>query len=105
MDNWNRNDENEYRGVSAQRRNRRRTDPAVRLETAGEPDTEAPIDYSVFMRPQTAEKPEAQAEPDMPAEYGIPEEPAVPAEPGIPAEPESPVKPEIPAEPKNTTEV
>ena len=93
MDNWNRNNENEYTGVSAQRRNRRRTAPVDGLPESN-PD--------LYRRPAEPEEP---AEPEVPAETEVPAEPAEltgPEEPAMPEETEKPetfAEPDVPAEP------
>ena len=87
MDKWNRDNENEYTGVTAQRRNRRR------MADADE-------------QPAVPEQPLVPEEPKVPAEPSVPEEPAVPAEPEIPeapAVPEEPVFPEVPEEQEEPT--
>ena len=78
MDNWNRNDENEYTGMTAQRRNRRRSETneeqiAMRLD---------PVD------PVKEE----------PAAFEAAEEPVITEAPAEPAEPEQEIKPEAPEE-------
>ncbi len=82
MDNWNRNNQDAYTGITAQRRNRRRT--------AGQPEpvkTGEPADRTAYMRPEEpaetedfteAVKPEEPEEVLPPAEE--PEEPAAPEE-------------------------
>ena len=85
MDNWNRNNENEYTGVTAQRRNRRRAG----AET-GNPEPAVPAEAEVsaeFAVPAEPEKP-AVTEPETSAE-SLAENPAV----------ETPAKEEAPAEP------
>ena len=99
MDNWNSNDQDEYTGITAQRRNRRRADAS---EKAGEP-----VQPDVFDMPaveeepagtETAEAPEAPAEPEAAEAPEAPEAPEVPEETGEQAEPEEAGKPETPAE-------
>ena len=90
MDRWNRKDQNEYTGITAQRRNRRRTGTEpVRPEKAQGtvPRAETP-DLSVWMRPVTPRKPEEPREPETAMDPEIPAEPEMPAEPEIPMEPE-----------------
>ena len=104
MDKWNRKDQNEYTGITAQRRNRRRTggEPAQRPEMPPRP---VPRDYSAWRRPVTPVKAEESAEPEelpeteVPAEYTAPEEPTGPAVPEEPTEPAEEEKPEKTAEP------
>ena len=131
MDNWNRNDENEYTGMTAQRRNRRRIetngeqpaarpDPAVPAEEdrmgewaeAGIPDVftmpEKPEEKEEPAASEAADEPvitEGPAEPEEPAE-AEPDEKAEPAEEPEKAEaPEEPRKPEAPAAEKEEAPV
>ena len=100
MDEWNRNDQNEYKGVNAQRRNRRRVDPANRPDVIGEPDTEAPFEYETPAKreiPETPVKPEEfedTAEPDSPEELESLTETEASVKSAVPAEPDTPEKPE-----------
>ena len=113
MDNWNRNDRDEYTGVTAQRRNRRRTNPeqarpenpagaAAGPEKRGPSAHEAsggtgvPEDYKRYMRPETPADPDGEAA----AEPAGPEESARPAVTEKPAEPEKPAESEESAEPQ-----
>ena len=104
MDNWNRKDQREYTGITAQRRNRRRPGTEPAQPGAGQ---EAP-DLSAWRRPAAPAKP---AEP-VKAEEPVKEEPAIPAEPvkrvatfrSAYERPAAPVKAEEPVEPVNTEE-
>ena len=80
-------------GVNAQRRNRRRIDPATRPEVIGEPDTEAPFEFEISVKPENAEASVKQEEP------AVFTEPAVPSEPEEPGEEEASAEPATPAEP------
>ena len=110
MANWNRNDQNAYTGISAQRRNRHKTgaDPVA-------PD-------SPYRRPVMPERPQFAAggnfrsaedrtvktgvspesviysRPELFADPEMPDEPAAPAEPETEAEPEQSGEPELSAE-------
>ena len=94
MDNWNRNDQNEYTGVTAQRRNRRRTEPAAeQTEPAARP---APTEPAGLSEPAEQKESAAPAVPDEPTAPHAPVSPAgteasdtaaVHEEPEIPAEP------------------
>ena len=92
MDEWNRNGQNQYTGVTVQRRNRRRSEPAeAQAAVKPEPSAdEAPL--------QTGE-PAAAIETDVPA---VPETPAEAETARIPEEPDGSGNtegPDIPAEP------
>ncbi len=116
MDNWNSNHENEYTGMTAQRRNRRRSEPAggqiegqigMRLDPVV-PDEDDRIEElaetaipGVFsMRPETdaAKEPEEPKEAAATAEPVGTEEPVITMEPITDDEPETPAEPEAPAE-------
>ena len=93
MDNWNRNDENEYNGVSAQRRNRRRMNTA---DNAPEKDPEGPAvpaETEVPAEPETPEKRETPEETEGTEEPKTAEEPETPSEPVVQG-PDSRVPPE-----------
>ena len=94
MDNWNRKDQNEYTGITAQRRNRRRTGTGAEPAKPEMPPRAETPDLSVWKRPVT---PEASAEPEAPVKPEIPEEPEIPAAPEAAEEPE---KTALPAEPE-----
>ena len=98
MDNWNRNDENEYTGMTAQRRNRRRSETneeqiAMRLDPV-DPVKEEPAAFEAAEEPVITEAPAEPAEPEQEIKPEAPEE-AVKTE-----EPEKAEKPEAPDEPK-----
>ena len=86
MDNWNHNYQNEYTGITAQRRNRRRTGTG---SVQPEP-VKAEPDLSAWRRPVPV------AEPEEPVKPEVPEEPETPAEPEIPVTPEITAGPETP---------
>ena len=94
MDNWNRKDQNEYTGITAQRRNRRRTGTGAEPAKPEMPPRAETPDLSVWKRPVT---PEASAEPETPVKPEIPEEAEIPAAPEAAEEPE---KTALPAEPE-----
>ena len=121
MDNWNRNNQNEYTGISAQRRNRRRTGtapvtpdrPGVPAEPKIHKAPAVPAEPAIPAEPRIPDEPEVPATPEIPTEPVIPAEPEnpealsgfaepdIPGEPEIPAAPENPTEPVIPAEPEN----
>ena len=76
MDDWNKNDQDEYTGITVQRRNRRRTDTSDITE-----ENKAAAEPEISEVTETAEEPEAQAEPVTPEEpeTAAEEEPAEPA--------------------------
>ena len=125
MDNWNSNHENEYTGMTAQRRNRRRSEPAngqiegqigMRLDpvVSDEEDrieelAETAIPGVFSMRPETdaAKEPEELKEAAAPAEPADTEEPVITMEPITADEPEAPAGQEEPVkaeEPKAAEE-
>lgn len=87
LDNWNRKDQNEYTGITAQRRNRRRTGTGAEPAKPEMPPRAETPDLSVWKRPVT---PEASAEPEAPVKPEIPEEAEIPAAPEAAEEPEKP---------------
>ena len=107
MDKWNRDGLDSYTGITAQRRNRRRTEDMP--ESPKEP--EKPADPVVPKKPDGTALTEAPDEPDLPGEQDIPEtteEPAVTDLPDTAEEPdvtdirdtaEKPEKPAAPEEP------
>ena len=112
MDNWNRNNQDEYTGVTAQRRNRRRMDPAGQKMPeepvfTDEPDIDTepvmPAGLTGFERPAATE-PETPDEPETTDETKEPEKPEVSAEPEEPAEDEPAAEPVKPAEPETPAE-
>ena len=125
MDNWNSNHENEYTGMTAQRRNRRRSAPAngqiegqigMRLDpvVSDEEDriealveTNVPGVFSMPKEPDAAKEPEEPKKAAEAAEPANNEEPVITMEPITADEPETPAEPEKPVkaeEPKATEE-
>ena len=98
MANWNRNDQNAYTGISAQRRNRHKTgvDPVA-------PD-------SPYRRPVMPERPQSAAGRDYRSaeektlKTGISPESVIYSRPELFADPETPDKPAAPAEPETEAE-
>ena len=87
MDKWNRDGQNLYTDMNAQRRHRRKPDQAspeeADVRTAPEAEEESKVRYNpdMFRRPVVKNEPEIPAEPETPAEaeaMDTPEEPAVP---------------------------
>ena len=128
MDKWNRRDQNEYTGISAQRRNRRKagSEPAV-PESAprasvfpGKQTAAAGTAYTAGMKGSAEEeslerikrfmKPETPAEPEEPAEPDWGDEPAAsagqeaPVIPGMFSFLEEPAEEEVPAEAEDAGE-
>ena len=96
MDNWNRNDQDVYTGINAQRRNRRRTGRTA--ETPEKPAApETPVDRRAYMRPETPAEPEQFKAP------AAPETPVKSAAPETPADRRAYMRPETPAEPERFT--
>ena len=125
MDNWNSNHDNEYTGMTAQRRNRRRSEPVngqiegqigMRLDpvVSDEEDrieelaeTAIPGVFSMRPEPDTPKEPEEPKKAAEPAEPANNEEPVITMEPITADEPETPAEPEKPVkaeEPKATEE-
>ena len=113
MDKWNRNDQNAYTGITAQRRNRRRADtelkapaasavpegPATDTEPEVSPESLIPERFRAYMKPVEPKKQETVPEPaeteDEPDGF---DEPARPESVGDSEEPEEPDEAEEPGE-------
>lgn len=96
MDKWNQNEQNEYTGINAQRRNRRRNEPAEEQtavkpeavtaeETVQPEEPAATVEPDVFVEPETPAESEASLIPETPAGPGKDEESDIPAEPVVQA--------------------
>ena len=125
MANWNRNDQNAYTGISAQRRNRRKADselmgpepasrtsmiperpaaiPRARIRTApGDgPEKEYSAESVIYSRPEIFGEPERSAEPEAFTEPGVfagpaEEEPEESAEPAVSGEEPAPAPVTVP---------
>ncbi len=92
MANWNRNDQNEYTGISAQRRNRHKTG----IEPVA-PD-------SPYRRPAMPEKPQPAADRDFRSADGITRKTGISPESVIYSRPELFADPEMPDEPAASAE-
>ena len=103
MDKWNRNDENEYTGVTAQRRNRRRITDADEKPAAPEQPA-VPEEAEVSAELSVTEAPAVSADPETPEEPAVTAEPAAGEEPENPTMPIRPIRYEVPEETKASEE-
>ena len=86
MDKWNRDGQNLYTDMNAQRRHRRKPDQAVPEAPDAKNAAEEPeirYDPNIFRRPVVKSELETPAEPETPA---VPEEPDLPEEAVMPEE-------------------
>ena len=98
MANWNRNDQNAYTGISAQRRNRHKTgSEPVAPESAYRPPV-TPEKPSAFARAKFVTEPENAPEPEISAESLIYARPEIFGEPEDSGKPETFAATDIPAE-------
>ena len=92
MDKWNRDGQNLYTDMNAQRRHRRK------------PDQASPEKADVRTAPEAEEEPKARYNPDMFRRPVVKSEPEIPAEPETPVETETTDTPEEPAVPEKVSD-